>query len=186
MSQRTFDYPILDVIQKRWSPRAFSNQKVDSQQLNQLLEAMRYAPSSSNEQPWRVIVASSEATKAKLQAALVEGNREWAQHAPVLMALCAQTITSSGKPNRYAHFDVGAAWAFLALEATHLNLRVHAMGGFDRQAVHESFNLDPNLDVVALIALGHQGEAQQLSEALQAREHPNARKSRDEICLLME
>lgn len=185
MSQRTFNYPILDVIQTRWSPRAFSTEPVQSQQLHQLLEALRYAPSSSNEQPWRVIVATSDATKAKLEAALVEGNREWAQHAPVLIALCAQTITSSGKPNRYAHFDVGAAWAFLALEATHLNLRVHAMGGFDRQAVHASFQLDPEVEVVAVIAVGHQGDPSQLSEKLQAREQPNSRKSIDEICLLM-
>jgi nitroreductase len=185
MTQRTFDYPILDVIQARWSPRAFSAEPVQTEQLHQLLEALRYAPSSSNEQPWRVIVATSNPTKAKLQAALVEANREWAQHAPVLIALCAQTITASGKPNRYAQFDVGAAWAFLALEATHLNLCVHAMGGFDPQAVHASFKLDPELQVVAVIALGHQGDPQQLSEKLQVREHPNSRKSRDEICLLM-
>jgi len=42
-------YPIHDLLQKRWSPRAFSAQPVESDKLRSLFEAARWAPSSFNE-----------------------------------------------------------------------------------------------------------------------------------------
>ncbi|MFY9565761.1 MAG: nitroreductase family protein, partial [Nitrososphaeraceae archaeon] len=50
------DYPISEIISRRWSARAFSTKHVEKSKLLSILEAARWAPSSRNEQPWRYIV----------------------------------------------------------------------------------------------------------------------------------
>src|ERR1043166_6972299 len=57
------DYPIEELLRRRWSPRAFSDQPVESEKLLTLFEAARWAPSSFNEQPWSFIVASKQNKK---------------------------------------------------------------------------------------------------------------------------
>ena len=48
---------IHDMIQARWSPRAFDPDKpVSHDDLLALLEAARWAPSCFNDQPWRFVV----------------------------------------------------------------------------------------------------------------------------------
>src|SRR5881628_695169 len=52
------DYPIEEILKRRWSPRAFSDRVVEPEKLRSLFEAARWAPSSFNEQPWSFIVAT--------------------------------------------------------------------------------------------------------------------------------
>ena len=52
------DHPIHSLLAERWSPRAFSDEPVSSEQLGSILEAARWAPSCYNEQPWRFVVAT--------------------------------------------------------------------------------------------------------------------------------
>jgi nitroreductase len=54
------DFPILDQLRDRWSPRAFSNRPVPPESLRSVLEAARWAHSAYNSQPWRFIVAVRE------------------------------------------------------------------------------------------------------------------------------
>ena len=54
------DYPISELISRRWSARAFSTKPVEKSKLLSLLEAARWAPSSRNEQPRRYIVFTND------------------------------------------------------------------------------------------------------------------------------
>ena len=54
------DYPIHELLAKRWSPYAFRDRPVPSDDLCSLFEAARWAASSFNEQPWTYIVATQE------------------------------------------------------------------------------------------------------------------------------
>ena len=47
---------ILDEIIYRWSPRSMTGQRLDEEELLSLFEAARWAPSSSNNQPWRFYI----------------------------------------------------------------------------------------------------------------------------------
>src|SRR2546422_11579486 len=96
-------YPIHDLLRRRWSPRAFSSRPVEPDKLRSLWEAARWAPSSYNEQPWSFIVATKddEAEYARLLSCLVEGNIQWAQHAPVLMVSVARlSFEEDGKDRK--------------------------------------------------------------------------------------
>ena len=66
------DHDILDVIRRRWSPRAFDQTRdVAPDDLRRLFEAARWAPSSMNEQPWRFVVANRKRSP-EVFATLVE------------------------------------------------------------------------------------------------------------------
>ncbi|HZC68989.1 MAG TPA: nitroreductase family protein [Nitrospirales bacterium] len=166
-------YPIHDLLKRRWSPRAFSDRLVEPATMRSLLEAARWAPSSSNEQPWSFIVATKQdpAEYARLLSCLVEGNIQWAQHAPVLMVSVAKlSFEENGKPNRHAFYDVGQAVANLIVQATALGLVVHQMAGFHPDKVRELFGVPEQYEPVAAIALGYPGDPQSLPERLRNRE----------------
>jgi nitroreductase len=166
-------FPIHDLLRRRWSPRAFSNRMVEPDSLRSLLEAARWAPSSYNEQPWSFIVATKQdpAEHDRLLSCLVEGNIEWAQHAPVLMVSVARlTFEDDGKPNRHAFHDVGQAVANLIVQATALGLVVHQMAGIHPEKIRELYRLPEGYEPVAGIALGYPGDPEALPERLRQRE----------------
>lgn len=56
-NSRESQYPIDPMFLDRWSPRAFTGEIIEEAQLLSLLDAAHWAPSSSNQQPWRFIYA---------------------------------------------------------------------------------------------------------------------------------
>ena len=166
-------YPVHELIQRRWSPRAFAERSVDPATLLSLLEAARWAPSCFNEQPWRYLLATREnpAEYERMLACLVDGNQLWAKQAPVLMLSVAKlAFAHNGQPNRHAYHDVGAASAYLTFEATALGLYVHQMAGILVDRARETYAIPDGFEAVAGIALGYLGDPGTLPEALRERE----------------
>ncbi|AFY59863.1 nitroreductase family protein [Synechococcus sp. PCC 6312] len=166
-------YPIHELIQRRWSPLAFSQQPVEPEKIASLLEAARWASSSFNEQPWLFLVATQAQTEdyQRLFSCLVEANQAWVKNAPVLMIGVAKlTFDHNSKPNAHAYYDLGAAVAQLTVQATASGLFVHQMAGFDTAKAREVCEIPTGYDPVVAIALGYYGDRQQLGEKLQERE----------------
>ncbi len=154
---------IHDIIQARWSPRAFDPDKpVSHDDLLSLLEAARWAPSCFNDQPWRFVVCDKATDETGWQHAvsiLAEKNRRWAKNAPVLMlAVAMENFNHNGQANRWAMYDTGAASVSMCLQATALGLCVHQMGGFDAEKAREVFNLPGDCKPMAMMAVGYQAE----------------------------
>jgi nitroreductase len=174
------DYPIHELIRTRWSPRAFADTPVSAEILRSLFEAARWAPSSSNEQPWAFLVATKEdqATHAKLLTTLAEANQVWAKQAPVLgIAVSELAFARSGHANRNAFYDTGAAIADLTLEATSRGLVVHQMAGFDPSKARELFSIPAGWEPIAAFVVGYPGDPASLPETLRERElAPRTRK----------
>ncbi|HEV8132361.1 MAG TPA: nitroreductase family protein [Acidobacteriota bacterium] len=179
------DYPIHDLLKVRWSPRAFSDRTVEPDKLCTLLEAVRWAPSSFNEQPWSFIIATKEDKPEfdRLLSCLVEGNIAWAQHAPVLMLSVAKLFfEKNGKENRHAFHDVGLAVENLVIQATALGLTVHQMAGFHVEKARELFGIPERYEPVAAMAIGYPGDPESLPPQLRERESgPRTRKSLQEF-----
>jgi len=162
----------------RWSPRAFRPDPLTPQQIASLFEAMRWAPSCYNEQPWRVVFAAAgEPEHAKLVDILVPFNQVWASRAPLLLILFARrNFTQNDRPNRTAAFDVGSAWMALALQAGRLGLHAHAMAGLDTARACTELGVDPEqFEALAAVAVGLRDQPESLPEPLQAREVPSGR-----------
>ena len=166
------DHEILELIKERWSPRAFSSRPPDIETLNRLFEAARWAASSDNEQPWRYLVARAEDgdRHETLASCLFPGNA-WARKAPVLaMSVAARNFAKTGKLNRVALHDVGAASALLTLQGMSMGVFVHQMAGFDTEKARQVCQIPPDYDPVAMMALGYPGDPESLSEPLRTRE----------------
>ena len=166
-------YPVHELIHKRWSPRAFSVQAVDPEILQSLFEAARWAPSSSNEQPWAFLVGIKREgnTFQRILGTLVDANQVWAKQAPVLViAVSELAFARNGQPNRNAFYDTGAAVAHLTAEATSRGLSVHQMAGFDPRKAVEAFAIPNGWEPISVFALGYEGDPQTLPETLRERE----------------
>jgi nitroreductase len=181
------DYPVHDLIQNRWSPRAFSDNPVSPETLRSLFEAARWAPSSSNEQPWAFIVGTKDdlETHSKILSTLVEFNQGWAKHAPVLaIAVSQMEFARNRTPNRNAFYDTGAAVAHLTAEATSRGLFVHQMAGFDPQKAIEVFHIPKGWEPIAVFAIGYPGDPNALPDKLRERElAPRSRKPISEFVM---
>ena len=167
------NWPLLDVIANRWSPRAFSARVPKAEILASLFEAARWAPSAFNEQPWRFLVATKEEPQAHatMLSCLVEANQAWAAKAPVLAVLVTKkTFSHNGKSNRWFHHDAGLALQNLLLQAVAEGLVGHPMAGFDRDRIREIYAVPDDFDPVTAIALGYPGDPQELDDELRSRE----------------
>ena len=173
-------YPVHELLRRRWSPLAFSEQRVDPETIGSLLEAARWAPSSFNEQPWSFIIATKDdpTEYERLLSCLIEFNQQWARKAPVLMLTVASLkFARNQKDNRHAFHDVGLAAANLVVQATSLGLVVHQMAGILPDKAREVFGIPEGHEAVTGIALGYPGDAAKLDEKLRQREQaPRSRK----------
>lgn len=172
-------FPIHDLLKKRWSPRTFDERLVEADKLLSLFEAARWAPSSFNGQPWRFLVATKEnkAEYDRLFNCLIEGNQQWAHQAPMLLLSVAKLQFEDGSPNRHAFHDTGMAAENLILQATALGLVAHQMAGFRIDQARVDCQIPEGYEPVAMIAIGYPGDPAQLSDRLRAREgQPRVRK----------
>ncbi|MBE9914161.1 nitroreductase family protein [Paenibacillus donghaensis] len=179
--QRNSEYPVSPLFLNRWSTRAFSNREVSDQDLYTVLDAAHWAPSASNGQPWRFIVARTEEQRSVFHQFIHELNLAWVSSAPVLIVVASDKLKENGEPNVAHAFDAGAAWASMAIQATMLGLFTHAMGGFDRNKSRQMLNIPDNFEIHAVIALGYKGDKSALPEAIRQREVPNSRRPLNEL-----
>lgn len=186
-SHRHPSHPVSPLFVNRWSPRAFSGERISEEQLFSLFEAARWAPSANNSQPWRFIYALNGTPEwAPVHGLLNESNQRWAAGASALVVLVSKTThirrdAIEPTPLRSHSLDAGAAWASLAFQAELNGWRTHAIGGFDRDRARAVLAVPADFHVEVAIAIGRQADAESLPEDLRARETPNQRRPLHEI-----
>jgi nitroreductase len=189
ITTRTADtrVPLLPELAERWSPRSFDPQATISEdQLDALLEAARWAPSASNNQPRRFIVAR-RGTSAfdTIVSALVGFNAAWAHHASALIVGIAETSSVEGDVRPYAEYDLGQAVAHLSVQAEAEGLVTHQMAGVEWDRIVAAFDLPDNMKPMTITAVGTVDEADKLPEALAERETaPRTRLPLEELVLV--
>ena len=175
---RTATVPIEPQFLTRTSPRAFTGEAVTRPQLEQIVEAARWAPSASNLQPWHFAYAlRGDAHWEAFSTIPNEFNRRWCLNAGALIVLLSNPEASAGKHA----FDTGCAWGFMALQAQALGLATHAMAGIDTEAARRVLQLPDHWTVQALVAVGQRGDVSTLPPDLAEREVPSPRKPLAEI-----
>jgi nitroreductase len=178
--QASADYPIQELLAKRWSPYAFQDRPVPEDDLRSLFEAARWAASSFNEQPWTYIVATKEDPEQFQQvlSCLIEFNQVWAKAAPVLaLGIASLTSARNGQVNRAAVHDLGLAAGNLLVEATARGLFVHQMLGIFPDKARQVFDIPEGFEAWTAIAIGYRGDPTSLPDALRERERlPRQRK----------
>lgn len=76
-----------EIVMKRYATKNFDGKKIPEEKVNELLEMIRYAPSSFNIQPWKIIVIKDQALKDKLLP--VSWNQPQVANCSHLLVFCA-------------------------------------------------------------------------------------------------
>ncbi|MDK1491090.1 nitroreductase family protein [Sinorhizobium sp. 7-81] len=181
INHRRADHPIHSIFLERWSPRAFTGEEISEKDLLALFEAARWAPSASNNQPWRFVYARRGTEHfASLLDILDESNQRWAKNAAAIVIILSKThrLTSTGEMRpAYTHaFDTGASWLALALQTRLAGLYAHAMAGIDRDKAMRVLGVPEHYRVEAAVAIGKLADPSTLPDDLREREKPSQRK----------
>ena len=75
----------LELCKRRYSVRDYSPRPVEREKLDYIMECVRLAPSAVNFQPWRFLLVSDEAGRAKVISCYP---REWVKTAPMFVVVC--------------------------------------------------------------------------------------------------
>ncbi len=167
---------------ERWSSRSFADVALTDEQIASLFEAARWAPSSSNRQPWVFVYATDGPDRERFNSVLNEGNARWAPKAPMLVLVFARKVDEDGKNIRTAGFDTGAAWMSLALQANRMGLNTRAMGGIDLDAAYDVAGVPRDtFESVCAIAVGTRGTDEDLHPRMVKQNMANDRKPVGEV-----
>jgi nitroreductase len=120
---------VFSVIRYRRSVRDYDPRPIEDWKMQLILEAARLAPSSTNSQPWRIVVVTNQALKEEIARATPVGiNRHpWMNAAHAILVLCSakskvQRIAQFIGKN-YALVDMGIVGEHIVLTAAELAKR---------------------------------------------------------------
>jgi nitroreductase len=144
----------VELIQKRYSVRAYKPDPVEEEKLQQVLEAARLAPTAANRQPFQLIVIPTAGREAEL---LRIYHNKWFVQAPLVICACGLPaqgwVRMDGKP--YVDVDVAIAMDHLILAATDLGLGTCWIAAFDPAAAREVLSLPEGVEPIAFTPLGY-------------------------------
>ena len=144
------------LLEQRFSARAYTGAAIPPEQLRDLMEAARWAPSSRNQQPWSFILAPRQDAAAfeALLSCLNERNQTWAKDAAVLVACCTEKDFPGHGPNRHAWHDIGLAVMAIAVQGVSQGLQLCEMGGIDADMVRARYHVPETHDITSGLAIG--------------------------------
>ncbi len=152
----------------------WQDRPVSDELLRELFDVLRWAPTSANCSPARIVFVKSPEAKAKLLPALIEGNVEKTRTAPVTAIIGHDLEFHEHLPKLFPHTDA-RSWfvgneplieatafrngtlqgAYLIMAARALGLDCGPMSGFDPDQVNEAFFAGTSTRVNFLCNLGY-------------------------------
>lgn len=174
---------IFEAIKARRSRRVYASKVVEPEKIEKLLEALRWAPSSRNTQPWNVIVVTSKDALEKIYQAYTPGNQLWIHAVPLFFIFIAKPEWGDFKGGQPGYLlDNGMAAQNVMLAATALGLASTPMWGWDEHAMRLALDIPEGYRVVLSLALGYAGNLADFPEEVQLKDQrERVRKETKEI-----
>jgi nitroreductase len=151
--------PNIDIIFKRRSIRKYTDQPVEPEKMELLLQAAMAAPSAMNCKPWEFVVVTDPETLAQFRSRLLFGNR----NAPAAIVVCGNPGLSSNPTARlFWQQDCSAATENILIAAVGLGLAtvwvgVHPVTEFVR-VVRQVAGIPRHVTPLNLIYVGYAEE----------------------------
>ena len=155
---------VLQAIKTRRSVRSYSPRPIPEDVMGHMRQALRYAPSACNYQPWRFIFITDPELRQKVAQASCD--QLWMGGAPVIVAGCGvpeQAYKTMGGYGNSAEIDVAIALDHLTLAAVAEGLGTCWIGAFKEAQVHQLLNVPPGAKVVAMTPLGYPTDPAQIA-----------------------
>lgn len=145
---------MLSLSRERFSARKFTNEPVNQEDLEYVMECVRLAPSACNRQPWKWLVVRSEEAKQKLQECY---DREWFKSAPMYIIGMRNKEENwvrkyDGKP--HGDIDVAIATEHLCLAAADRGLGTCWVCAYDTDKMQRNFGRE-GYEAVVIVPIGH-------------------------------
>ena len=154
---------LMDAIMERRSVRKFTDYRVTDREIEEMIDAARWAPSWANTQVWEFLVVRDGELIEKITGTYSKGNpaTKCSLTASALVVICAQTGVSGAKgdgdatkhPNWFM-FDTGLAVQNLCLKAHELGLGTVIVGFMDHDACKVMLGVPDGYEVVAVVPVG--------------------------------
>ena len=162
-----------DVLNRRYSCRAFASQTVEREKVDRILEAGRIAPTAVNKQPVHIWAVSNQET---LEA--IKGVTRSNYGAPLILVVGCRPDEAwvrryDGKNG--AEVDAAIVATYLMLAAENEGLATLWVGSFDPALLHEILPGSEGYELVAMINVGYPA-----AESEPATMHAE-RKSKEEL-----
>jgi len=143
-----------ELINKRYSCRAYRKEPVEDEKLTVVLNAARLAPTAANRQPFQIIVIHTKGREEELKRIYT---KEWFTQAPLVLLICTIPTEAWCRMDKKNYHEVDAAIAMdhLTLQATDLGLGTCWIAAFDPQAAREVLGLPPEVEPIAFTPLGY-------------------------------
>lgn len=146
----------FEVLEKRYSVRAYKPDPIDDATLTKILEAINSAPSAGNLQAYEVIVVRDP--ERKRQLARAAWDQMFIAQAPVVLVFVANPERNKRYGRRGAELyclqDATIACAYAQLAAVALGLGSCWIGAFDDDAVRKVVGIPANMRPVAVLPIG--------------------------------
>jgi nitroreductase len=177
---RVADHPINRIFLDRWSPRAFTDEAIDEATLMRFFEAARWAPSSSNVQPWHYVYALRGGPGwDAIYDGLSSTPKRWVHRAAAIVVCASKRMMMVGEQEVLSPthaFDAGAAWMSFALQAAMEGWSTHGIAGFDHAKVRAAIKAPEGYTLFAVVAVGRRGDPAMLDEDLRKLEFAKGRR----------
>ena len=158
----------LEAIKTRRSIRKFSDQAIEPEKLQAVLEAVQQAPSWSNRQCWSLVVVQDQNMRSRIsELSFVESffstygyksnpAQKGLAQAPVVLVACADPQQSGDlRGEQYYMADLGIATQNLMLVAHDLGLGTVFVGVFDEEQIKALLGIPAEIRIVGLFPLGY-------------------------------
>ncbi|MDF1534990.1 MAG: nitroreductase family protein [bacterium] len=154
---------VLETIKKRYSCRRYRPDPVEKELMVLLEEAIKWAPSACNRQPYTFHFITGKGTISGIAEAVPLGPASvnaWIKTAPVIVAAVGKPELVWHKMTQvidtdYHRTDAIIAMDHLSLVAAELGLGTCWVGWFHRKKVGKFLGIPRNEEVVILMTLGH-------------------------------
>ncbi|HEY1700032.1 MAG TPA: malonic semialdehyde reductase [Trebonia sp.] len=157
----------------------FADTPVSDEELGAIWELAKWAPTSANTQPLRVVYVRTPEGKDRLLKHMAEGNRAKTASAPAVAVLAADTEFHETIPQifpmrpemkdffggdddlrtNHAHFNATLQLGYFILAVRAFGLAAGPMTGFDKAGLDADFFPEGNLHSLAVVNIGHPGES---------------------------
>jgi nitroreductase len=152
----------LDLCEKRQSCRKFSSRTVEHEKLERCAEAGRLTHSGCNAQPWSFIVVETPEKVAEIGKCCQQLNQNaYIGGATAFIVLLEEhavlnpVIRCFLDSQYFAKGDLGAATAYVCLEAAAQDIGSCIVGIYDRERICELLDIPNEKQFGAVIALGY-------------------------------
>lgn len=145
----------LEIAKSRYSVRSYTEQKVEPEKLQKILQAAHVAPTAANLQPIKLIVVQSDEGLAKI------GKAANIYHAPLAVIVCSSHSKAWTRPfdkKQTVDIDASILTDHMMLEATELGLGSVWICYFKADIIKKEFDLPDDLEPINILAIGYANE----------------------------